>query len=71
VNDDDQTPAAFLAEIGQALTTRESEDVELAKIVVEHMLAATPAEDCVEQAMAAINTLAASRANAGKEDVDG
>ncbi len=71
MNNDDETPAAFLAELGQELTTREGEDTDLAEIVVEHILAAAPAEDCVEQAMAAINTLAASRATPPKEDADG
>ena len=71
MNNDDPTPAAFLAELGQALTTREGEDAELATIVVEHILAPVPAEDCVEQAMAAINRLAASRATPLKENADG
>ena len=71
MNDDDETPVAFLAELGQALTTREGEDAELAAIVVEHILAAAPAETCVEQAMTAINTLAAARVTPPKENVDG
>ena len=73
MNNDDETPAAFLAELDQELTTREGEDedADLATIVAEHILTAAPAEDCVEQAMAAIKKLAASRANPPEEDADG
>ena len=71
MNNDDKTPAAFLAELGQALTTREGEDAELARIVAEHILTAAPAEDCVDRAMTAIRALAASRASPPKEDADG
>jgi hypothetical protein len=70
MNNDDETSAAFLVELGQELTTRKGEDAELARIVVEHILVATPAEDCVKQAMAAIDTLAASRATPPEEDAD-
>ena len=68
---DDETPAEFLAALSQELTIREGEDAELARIVGTHILTTEPAEDCVEQAMAAINTLAASRATPPKEDADG
>jgi len=71
MNNDDQTPAAFLATLGQELTTREGEDAELARIVAEHILSAAPAGDCVEQAMAAIKTLAGSRATPPEEEADG
>ena len=70
MNNDNETPAVFLAKLGQELETREGEDVDLASIVVEHILVAAPANDCVEQAMAAINTLAVSRANPPEEDTD-
>lgn len=71
MNIDDDTTAAFLAQLGRALKTSEAVDAELAGIVAEHILATTPADDCVEQAMAAINTLAASRATTPKENADG
>ncbi len=71
MNSEDETPAAFLAKLGEALTTREGEDTELARIVVEHILVASPAADCVEQAMAAIDTLAASRATSPEDNANG
>ena len=70
MNNDDKTPAVFLVELGQELKNRKDEDAELASIVVEHILVASPAKDCVDQAMAAINTLAVSRANPPEEDTD-
>lgn len=71
MNNDDDTSAAFLAQLGQALKSREAVDAELAEIVVEHILTPPPTEDCVEQAMAAIDTLAASRVAPPKENADG
>ena len=68
MNNDNETPPAFLAALGQELTTLE--DAALASIVVEHILVAAPATDCVEQAMTAINTVAVSRANPPEEDTD-
>ncbi len=70
MNNDNETPAAFLAALGQELKTLEGEDAELASIVVEHILVASPAKDCVEQAMVAIDTLAVSRANPPEKDTD-
>jgi len=61
MNDDDHTSVAFLAQLGQALKELEAVDAELAEIVVEHILTPPSAEDCVDQAMTAINTLAALR----------
>ncbi len=73
MENDDKTPAVFLAELGQELKNRqgEDEDTGLAGIMAEHILSATPTEDCVKQAMAAINTLAASRTNPPEENADG
>ncbi len=68
MNNDDETPAEFLTELGKEVAARQGEDAELARIVEEHILAAVPAKDCVEQAMAAIDTLAASRATLLEED---
>lgn len=67
----DESSAAFLAQLGNALMTSEGVDAELAGIVVEHILSAAPSENCVEQAMTAINTLAASRASPPEENADG
>ena len=69
-DDDDESPARFLAMLGQALQTHSGVDVELARILAEHILLAAPAGDCVERTMAAIKTLAASRAALPKEDTD-
>lgn len=66
-----ETPAAFLADLGKALKARQEMDADLASIVSQHILTATPAEDCVEQAMMAITALAATRATPAKENVDG
>jgi hypothetical protein len=71
MNDDDKTPAAFLAQLGEALKTCQGVDAGLAEIVAEHILTAAPAEDCLEQAMTAITTLAAARATHPKENADG
>ncbi|MCG7853206.1 MAG: hypothetical protein MIO92_11860 [Methanosarcinaceae archaeon] len=71
MKNDDEMSAAFLAQLGRALKTRKGVDAELAGIVVEHILTPAPAEDCVEQAMTAVNTLAAARATTPKENADG
>lgn len=71
MDNDDATPAAFLAQLGEQLKTRKNEDVELAALVVKHILIPGPAEDCVHKAMAAINILATSRATPSKKDADG
>lgn len=71
MNTDDETPAGFLAHLGQALKTREDVDAELAGILAEHILTSTPAENCVEKAMTAINTLAEARVTPPEEDTDG
>ena len=71
MKNDDETSAAFLVQLGQALKARKGVDAELAEIVVEHILSAAPDEDCVEQAMTAINALAASRITPPKENADG
>ena len=71
MKNNDETSAAFLAQLGQALKTRKGVDAELAGIVVEHILTPEPAEDCVEQATKAINILAESRVTTLKENADG
>lgn len=73
MENDDNTPAVFLAELGQELKDRKGEngDTELAGILAEHILTAAPAEDCVDQALTAIRSLAVSRKSPPKEDADG
>ena len=66
-----ESPSAFLDELGKSLNSNEAMDVELAKIVSQHILTAAPAKDCVEQAMTAITELAATRATDLKENSDG
>lgn len=68
---DDETSGAFLACLGEELKTSEGVDMELAGIIVKHILTPTPAEDCVERAMTAINTLAAGRITPPKGNTDG
>ncbi len=73
-NTDDETietPTAFLTELAKSLKAREGEDVDLAKLVSQHILVTAPAKDCMEQALSAIKALAAQRANPTKENVDG
>jgi hypothetical protein len=71
MNNDSETPAGFLARLGQELTTRQGEDIELAQIILEHILIAAPTEECVDKAMVAIDKLAASRTNPPEEDANG
>ena len=71
MTNEDESSAAFLAELGQALKTSADVDAELAGIVVEHILTPVPAEDCLQLAMTAINALAASRVAPPRGDADG
>lgn len=64
-----ETPAVFLAQLGQALKTCQGVDAGLAEIVAEQILTAAPTEDCLEQAMTAIMTLAAARATQPMEKI--
>ncbi len=70
VNDAADTLATFLAELGKALIVNEGMDADLASILSRHLLNAAPTEDCVEQAMMAINVLAANRAAPAKEQMN-
>lgn len=69
-NDTEETPASFLAELGKTLEAREMLDAELATIISQHILTATPVEDSVAQAMKAIIALAEERATALKENAN-
>ena len=66
----DETPAGFLDTVSEALKAREGVDVQLAEIVTEHILTASPGEDCLEEAMEAINVLARARVRLLGEAVD-
>lgn len=59
--DDETVPVTFLAELGRALNAREGVDPELASLLSQHLLTATPEEDCVGQTLRAITNLAAKR----------
>jgi hypothetical protein len=56
--------ADFLASVGTALSALEGVDTELAKILQLHLITATPADDCVAAATAALVDLAEKRASA-------
>ena len=58
-----ETPAAFLSELGHALTSLEGVDADLANLVSKHILTASPHEDAVDQALSDITALARQRAN--------
>jgi hypothetical protein len=58
-----ETPADFLANLGNALRQKEDVDVGLADILAKHLLTAAPAVDAVAQAKDAILKLAGERAN--------
>ena len=70
MKNDEQVPAASLAQLRQALKARQGVDAGLAEIVAEHILTAAPAGDCLEQATTAITALAAARAARPKEHPD-
>lgn len=67
----EQPPAEFLDTLGKSLTEDSDSDQELAKILVNYILKAAPAQDAVARAEKAIIELAAKRAspiNAGAID---
>jgi hypothetical protein len=65
------TPGEFLTELGKLLTAQPGVDLGLAEIIAQHLLTATPANDCVMQASAAIAVLAGERAMAPAEAANG
>lgn len=68
---DDKTIGEFLDHLGTMLKVREGVDADLADIVVQHILTPAPAEHCVDQAMTAIDSLAAARSGPAKVGADG
>jgi hypothetical protein len=58
-----ESPAYFLANLGNALREKDNVDVGLVDILAKHLLTAAPAVDAVAKAKDAILKLAAERAN--------
>lgn len=67
---DDETPAVFLARLSKTLKAYEGVDADLAEVVAKNLLTASPTEDCVEQALAAITIIASERSLLLKDDAD-
>lgn len=66
-----ETPEAFLTGVSVALKASESVDADLAAILTDHLLTATPHTNAVANAKAAITALAADRAAPAEEQTDG
>ncbi len=66
-----ETPEAFLTGVAAALKASGDVDTELAAILSDHLLTITPHDNVIANAKAAILTLAAERAVAAEEQVDG
>ncbi len=64
-----ETPADFLANLGNALREKEDVDVGLADILAKHLLTAAPAVDAVARAKDAVLKLAGDRANPPKPEL--
>jgi len=58
-----ETPATFLTSLGESLRKQEGADVDLIDILRDHILKASPAQNAVALAKAAIIELARTRAN--------
>lgn len=66
-----ETPEAFLTGVSVALKASDEVDADLATILSDHLLTATPHADVIANAKAAILTLAATRAAPAKEQAHG
>jgi hypothetical protein len=55
-------PVEFLSQLGSDLGSQPGIDADLTKILIAHLLTATPRADCVTVARLAINDLAKTRA---------
>jgi hypothetical protein len=64
-----ETPAEFLANLGNALCGKEDVDVGLADILAKYLLTASPAVDALTKAKDAILKLANERATTPKPGV--
>src|SRR4051812_7611158 len=65
---DATSPADFLLDLGKALREKENIDTDLAEILAEYLLTATPAVDAVAKAKDAIVKLAVARADPPQPD---
>lgn len=66
----EDTQGSFLAELGNALSTQEGVDAELAEILKRNLLQAAPSDQCVDNARAAILKLAEERAASKLSNAD-
>ena len=64
-----ETPADFLANLGNALRGKANVDIGLAEILAKHLLTASPAVDAVTKAKDAILKIASERATSPKPEV--
>jgi len=65
-----ESPADFLANLGNALREKENVDLGLADILAKYLLTGAPAGDAVAKAKDAILKLAGERANPPKPEMD-
>ena len=65
------SPEDFLARLSEALKASDGVDADIASILADHLLTATPHANAVANAKAAIAALAENRANPAKEQTDG
>lgn len=63
-----ETPSDFLSKLGQRLKDSEEIDQDLAEILVEKILSASPGSDCVKNASKAIAELAEDRATPAEDE---
>lgn len=66
-----ETPDVFLAGVSEYLKASADVDADLASIISDHLLTATPHADAVANAKAAIVAIAAKRAASDEEQSDG
>lgn len=66
-----ESPADFLANLGNSLREKENVDLGLADILAKHLLTTAPAVDAVAKTKDAILKLAGERANPPKPEASG
>lgn len=69
--DPSDTPGVFLATLSETLKASDDVDIDLANILSDHLLTATPHPNAVANAKAAIAGIAAKRAAPVEEQDDG
>ncbi len=62
-----ENPSDFLSKLGSELKDSEETDSDLAEILAEYILTASPSPDCVKKASKAITDLAERRAAPGED----